>query len=355
VSIERFASRLIARTEQGRGAVRFPCVSSGQTLIVLFTALVAVALTLSACSRRGSDESQKLSKRVVEYGQPVPKGGGRYKVGSSYKVGGRWYKPREEPGYDRKGIASWYGDLFHGRYTANGEIFDMDALTAAHPTLPLPSYVRVTNLKNGRSLVLRVNDRGPYAHDRIIDLSRQSARALGFHRKGTAPVRVQFLGPAPINGDDSLEQRVYASQPWTHHASLGPDNKKRSSRTQLAQAVQNELKADPMTVGSIPQISGVTRSEPSWWTETEAKTPASSAVSGERHFVQAASFNNKQFAYRLSESYADLGDVKVVPATVGGKTWYRVRLGPFGERHEADQALRAVVNSGMADARIVRN
>lgn len=354
MSIVRNPARALARTGQEAASTR-PGISFNHTLWIFFTVVLIVAIALSACSRRkSSSNNQGLSKRVVQYGQPVPKGGGRYKVGSPYKIAGRWYTPREEPGYNRVGIASWYGDLFHGRYTANGEIFDMDALTAAHPTLPLPSYVRVTNLQNGRSLVLRVNDRGPYAHDRIIDLSRASAHALGYGRAGTARVRVQYLGPAPLNGDDSLERRVYASQSWARHASLKPAAKS-SSRTQLAQAVQRELATDPMVVGSIPKGEQERRAGLSWVTKAKARPITVPVKPAGRHFIQAASFNNKEFAQRLSESYADLGNVEVIPAQVSGKTWYRVRVGPFAERHAADEALRAVVETGMTDARIVRN
>ncbi len=116
------------------------------------------------------------SPRVGELGDRLPRGGGVYKVGKPYQVAGRWYFPREEPAYDQSGVASWYGTDFHARKTANGEVFDMNALTAAHPTLPLPSYVSVTNLQNGRTVLVRVNDRGPYVHSRLIDLSRQAAR-----------------------------------------------------------------------------------------------------------------------------------------------------------------------------------
>ncbi len=160
------------------------------------------------------DESSKLSPRVVEYGQPVPKGGGQYKVGSPYRIKGRLYVPREVDNYDETGIASWYGMLFHGRRTANGEVYDMEALTAAHPTLPIPSYARVTSLKNGRSLVVRVNDRGPFAHDRIIDLSWAVASLLRIERAGTGPVRVEYLGPAPLSGNDRHERDILAKQPW---------------------------------------------------------------------------------------------------------------------------------------------
>ena len=117
-------------------------------------------------------------------GQPVPKGGGRYVTGAAYRVDGVWYQPREDPTYDQVGTASWYGELFHGRRTANGEIYDMDRLSAASPTLPMPVYARVTNLENRRSIIVRVNDRGPYRSDRIIDLSRRSAEVLGFRRQG---------------------------------------------------------------------------------------------------------------------------------------------------------------------------
>ena len=145
----------------------------------------------------------------------------RYVTGAAYRVDGVWYQPREDPTYDQVGTASWYGELFHGRRTANGEIYDMDRLSAASPTLPMPVYARVTNLENRRSIIVRVNDRGPYRSDRIIDLSRRSAEVLGFRGRGTAPVRVQYLARAPLNGDDSYERRYLASQGWAQFASQG--------------------------------------------------------------------------------------------------------------------------------------
>ena len=148
------------------------------------------------------------SRRVARHDERIPKGGGRYKVGEPYQVGGRWYNPRQQPDYDRVGVASWYGSDFHGRHTANGEVFDMHALTAAHPTLPLPSYVYVTNLSNNRTLLVRVNDRGPYVGERMIDLSKESARSLGLLSGGTGRVRVRYAGPAPIDGDDSRMSTV---------------------------------------------------------------------------------------------------------------------------------------------------
>lgn len=155
------------------------------------------------------------SRRVAGEGERVPKGGGVYKVGEPYQVGGRWYKPREQPEYDRVGVASWYGSDFHGRHTANGEVFDMHALTAAHPTLPMPSYAYVTNLTNNRTILVRVNDRGPYVGERMIDLSKASADALGLRGRGTGRVRVRYAGPAPLDGNDARERQFAATRPWT--------------------------------------------------------------------------------------------------------------------------------------------
>jgi rare lipoprotein A len=143
----------------------------------------------------------------------IPKGGGIYKVGTPYEVEGRWYAPREEPGYDRTGVASWYGEDFHAHRTANGEIYDMSRLSAAHPTLPLPSYAYVTNLANGRTVLVRINDRGPFVADRLIDLSHAAAEALGMTRRGLARVRVRYAGPAPLDGDDRRERKFLAAQP----------------------------------------------------------------------------------------------------------------------------------------------
>jgi rare lipoprotein A (peptidoglycan hydrolase) len=143
-----------------------------------------------------------VSPRVTDQETNLPRGGGRAQVGRPYRIAGRLYTPREDPNYDRTGIASWYGPGFHGRLTANGEVFDQYTLSAAHPTLPLPSYVRVTNLENDRSVMVRVNDRGPFAHDRIIDLSKRAADVLAFRGDGIARVRVEYEGRAPLHGQD---------------------------------------------------------------------------------------------------------------------------------------------------------
>ncbi|MDN5927331.1 MAG: septal ring lytic transglycosylase RlpA family protein [Hyphomicrobiales bacterium] len=149
------------------------------------------------------------SPRVTTKRSRLPRREGRSQVGKPYMVRGKWYYPKENPRYKAVGAASWYGDAFHGRLTANGEVYDMDRLTAAHPTMPLPSYARVTNLKDGASVVVRINDRGPYADGRIIDLSKRAAEMLDYSTAGVARVKVQYIGPAPLAPND--DQYLMAS------------------------------------------------------------------------------------------------------------------------------------------------
>lgn len=137
-----------------------------------------------------------------------------YKIGAPYTVGTRTFVPAEDPNYDAVGRASWYGGSFHGKPTANGEIYDQNALVAAHPTLPMPSYVLVTNLRNGRTIMLRVNNRGPYAEGRIIDVSAEAASLLGFKPYGLTEVRVRYAGRAPLDGHTGRERSHLAAQPW---------------------------------------------------------------------------------------------------------------------------------------------
>jgi peptidoglycan lytic transglycosylase len=165
-------------------------------------AVAVGCLALAHCSGSFSRSDAKYSQRVVDDGDPVPKGGGSYRVGKPYNINGRTYVPAENPGYRAEGIASWYGPDFHGRLTANGEVYDMHSISAAHTTMPLPSYARVTNLDNGKSIIVRVNDRGPYVRDRIIDLSIGTAKALDSYRHGLVRVRVEYVGRAPIEGSD---------------------------------------------------------------------------------------------------------------------------------------------------------
>lgn len=176
---------------------------------VLSAAVGVAALLLAACGF--SDGAPIAGSGTFAtpsgLGRPIAKGGGRYVVGKPHFTNGRWYYPAEDPAYDMFGMGSWYGRKYHGRRTANGETYDMFALTMAHPTLPMPSLIEVTNLDNERQLVLRLNDRGPFIEDRIAHVSWRAATLLGFDRIGTARVRVRYLGPAPLNGNDTLERR----------------------------------------------------------------------------------------------------------------------------------------------------
>jgi rare lipoprotein A len=186
---------------------------SGQVILLARSAAaVAACLVLANCASSGKFASRvdpkygvSSSPRVVAFGEPVPKGGGTYRIGKPYTVAGRVYVPEEDTEYREEGLASWYGDDFHGRLTANGEVFDMASLTAAHPTLPMPCYARVTNLSNGKSLIVRVNDRGPYHGNRLIDVSNKAAELLEFKGNGVAKVRVEYVGRAPLEGSDDRQ------------------------------------------------------------------------------------------------------------------------------------------------------
>ncbi len=234
-------------------------------------ACAVIALALAQCSSSNVDARYGVSPspRIIDPGEPIPKGGGTYRVGAPYFVGGRMYVPQYDPHYKAVGLASWYGEDFHGRYTANGEVFDLDGITAAHPTMPLPSYARVTNLANGRSIIVRVNDRGPYAHNRLIDLSVRAAKLLDFYRRGTTMVRVEYVGPAPLQGSDdrvleaTLRENSPAPVPSMVRIARGPvfppTPPPPSSRQVLAsvpadyQASQSDETAEPRyTLGANP-------------------------------------------------------------------------------------------------------
>lgn len=209
----------------------------------------------------------KASPRVVTDGRNMPRGGGRDQTGRPYQVAGKWYYPKEEPGYVRRGRASWYGSAFHGRLTANGEVYDTNQLSAAHPTMPLPSYARVTNLGNGSSIVVRVNDRGPYHSDRVIDLSQRAATMLDYQHTGTANVKVEYVGRAPLHGrDDSFLMASYrgpgAPDPFGQPASgvmIAMNGATPTSRSQVpipGMAVQQPAGIQVASLGSQPVSLG---------------------------------------------------------------------------------------------------
>lgn len=344
--------------------------STGSLALSRAVAAILVAATIAAALQacgRGGGSGIKLGERVVPLGQPVPRGGGYYTIGQPYQIGGAWYTPREDPNYDRVGSASWYGELFHGRRTANGEIYDMDRISAAHPTLPLPVYARVTNLNNGRSIVVRINDRGPYARDRIIDLSRRSAELLGFRHRGTATVRVKYLGRAPLNGDDSYERRYLASQSWVQLAAKGGAAKSAVTEVAMQSIAADTLPAEnpenlarhwtearpshalgPSASKNVSELSSP---------QTTASLPlkASAAAPATGPVIQAGSFKNKENAERARDVLGAIAPVEVAPVSVGDDVLYRVRVGPFATLPEAKAAMPKVERAGYRGAKLVRN
>jgi rare lipoprotein A len=289
-----------------------------------------------------------------------PKAGGYYKVGSPYQVQGEWYYPGVDYSYDETGIASWYGPDFHGKYTANGEIYNMNDLTAAHPTLPLPSIVRVTNLDNGRSIVVRINDRGPYVRGRIIDLSRRAAQLLGVIGPGTAKVRVQILAP------ESREAALEAQQGQI------PSAERITERIQTPQVTSQTLapppgiaaaKPPPTIVASNQTVALPPLAPPAAPPTTRPALPADTQLAEQKVtlvptrpssiFVQIGAFSEYQNADRLVARLSPIGPAKVTQIDVDGLPFFRVRLGPVANVPAADQLLDQLVRSGYHDARIV--
>jgi rare lipoprotein A len=253
-----------------------------------------------------------------------PAGHAPVKLGAPYEVFGRTYVPEDDRQYDRRGIASWYGPGFHARPTANGETYDKHALTAAHPTLPMPSWVEVTNLDNGRQLVVRVNDRGPFVDGRIIDLSFRAAQLLGVDRTGLAPVRVRRVFPE----GDWARVTPPLQQPG------GPPR----SRVEMADAVPHTR---AQRAGGAPNTSRPAASAP--------QAPATDAPS-RQHWVQVAALADRGRAERLAAELMRFGPAVALAAPAG---LWRVRLGPFASAETAAEVLERLRGSGWADARAV--
>ena len=259
-------------------------------------------LFLSGCASKGTPELSGLSPQAQAIA--IKSYGGSYKVGNPYKIMGRWYYPKEDYSYSEVGMASWYGEDFHAKKTANGEVYDMNTLTAAHRTLPLPSIVKVTNLENGRSLVLRVNDRGPYAKERIIDISKRGAQLLGYQTKGITKVKVEIMA----------------------------EESKALKAALLGQKVPN--------VSKIPVMK-----------QSSSEENSTNTI----YYVQAGSFSQKDLADNLNSRLCQFGTSEVKEIDLNGATFYRVRIGPFSYKEDADVMLNKVRNYGIYDARIVKN
>jgi rare lipoprotein A len=289
-----------------------------------------------------------------------PAGGpGVYKVGTPYQINGVWYYPATDYAYAETGIASWYGPGFHGRATANGEGYDQNGLTAAHRTLPMPSMVRVTNLENGRQIALKINDRGPFAHSRIIDVSRRAAQLLGFEQQGTARVRVEIMADesrqlamlqgaaAPVVSQTAVvTPSAVASSPQVTAAPTGtvttetlaaPGQPSQGTKTVVAKAVPEPI-VGKASVAAGPKPDGRVTVVP---------------VRKTAMFVQAGAFTNVANANRLRIKLASFGRSQVIPALVGNQRFYRVRVGPIAGLTQADALLARIVGAGHPEARII--
>lgn len=280
----------------------------------LLVAFSVLGLAACASGKPTVDVSERpASARERALSAVSPERGG-FKVGGPYQIAGHWYHPREQYDYVEVGTASWYGPGFHGRVTANGEIYDQNALTAAHRTLQMPSVVKVTNLHNGRSVVLRVNDRGPFADSRIIDVSQRAAEQLGFRERGLARVKVELLA------ERSHEVAELA-------------------RNGTAPAVQNQIAqgaAAPVPVA-----------------EPAAAAQAAMADAARPVYIQAGSFTAAQNAASLHARIARYAPSRVVEARLAGRTWYRVLVGPFPDVEAANGIMGTVRSAGASDVTVL--
>jgi len=316
--------------------------------------LIAMALAIAGCASH-----KHTAKRDPFAGQgspiypgkgPVPWGGGRYFVGKPYQVAGEWFTPKEQPGYDKKGVASWYGEDFNRRKTSNGEWFDMNRLTAASATLPLPSYVKVTNLDNGREVVVRVNDRGPFVDTRIMDLSKAAADELGYLNKGTTKVRVQFIGPAPLNdnGGKHLMAMNTELERGTPNRSLIAAADRRRGKSSVANVTVAE--APPPKKASRAVAETVAYQPP-----PTPEAPAAASLTGDiSYFIQLGSFSDGGNAARVRDQFASAWPVQFIELSGAAGPIYRVRIGPITDPDDAQTALADAQTAGFSDAHLIK-
>lgn len=262
-----------------------------------------------------------------------------FKIGKPYQAMGKWYTPAESYSYDETGIASWYGPGFHGKRTANGEPYDAYSMTAAHPTLQLPCVARVTNLDNGRSVIVRVNDRGPFKRGRVMDVSKRAAELLGMIGAGTAKVRVQVL---------DRESRIVAD---AARQGLPPKTQMAMAFSEQAQQQGVEVASASMTQVSnghaMPPAQIVTNDLPALNQVTKYPVHATNI------YVQVGSFSDANNASKLASKLGTLGQTQVSSANVNGRSFNRVRIGPIATVDQADKMLAKTVASGYPGARII--
>ena len=295
-----------------------------------FTALALCALLAACASTPSSSVSSGGSST------------GTYKVGQPYQIGGEWYYPREDYSYDETGIASWYGSDFHGQRTANGEMFNKNELTAAHKTLPLPTLARVTNLDNGRSIVVRINDRGPFSGARIIDMSQRGAQLLGFEGQGTAKVRVQVLADESKAIADAM--RHYGTGNVASTVPLNAPSEQVATAAPL-QSVQSQTLEPIRTTPETHQALLETKPVPE---VVMVPVPATTHI-----FVQAGAFTVAENATKLQQSLSRFGTTSVSTIVINGTKFYRVRIGPVSDVPHADTLISQVKGAGVKGARTV--
>jgi rare lipoprotein A len=303
-------------------------------------AAVALALAAGACAydpKPGDNAFATPATRTYIVGQP-------------YQAQGRWYHPQEDWRYDRRGLATWIGPENHGRRTASGEPYDANALTAAHPTLPLPSIVRVTNLDNGRSIELRVNDRGAHAPDRVIDVSRRAAEYLGFRDQGVARVRVQNVADKSLALKRAAGGEDYAYAPPPARRPLPPA----SPRYDAERYDRYGTAAEPRR--NEPRRLQAARPDDLGRLAPGGRSPDSSADrprgSG-RLYIQTGAYTERERAEEARRALTDVGPTRISEVFVNDGLYYRVRIGPLRDGAQVDRVLARVNKRGYRDARIV--
>ena len=294
--------------------------------------------------------AKKINKNIDTRQQQKP---GRYKIGNPYQIKGIWYYPNVNYQYDETGIASWYGPGFNGKLTANGEIYDQNALTAAHKTLPMPSIVQVTNLENGRSLKVTVNDRGPYAFGRIIDMSRRGAQLLGFHRNGTAKVRVKILSEESLVLAQSMKNGATLARIGTPISKSINVSKDKVSAQNLEPPNGVQKLSSPSINRSLKERQQIKVTNKLEIKENSNVVSHTAAIQATNLYVQAGAFTRFDYANRTAAKLSELGSVKVSSFKRKGIEFFRVRAGPISSINGADKILERVIRAGFLNARIV--
>lgn len=282
---------------------------------------------------------------LLQFGRQDPVPQPRYKIGDPYKINGVWYYPTRDLNYDKTGIASWYGEAFEGRHTANGEIFRADIISAAHKTLPLPSVARVTNLENGKSLIIRINDRGPYARGRIIDLSREAARLLGFKEQGIAKVRVKILAEDSLRLEKLAKSGHFPLLPGADKHARIPDIKPKKTPS-VSLTTRTKTRAD--TYRKAPGESAVNLLSTARSVQVVDVAPNSQNI-----WIQVGAFQSQTNAKNIISRFQSISSGNIFEVNRNGRILYRARLGPVQTIADADALLAKIHQQGFDAAEIV--